>query len=60
MYGGSDISSAFELANLLYTNTKTPLHMILISDGGDSASGVNLPTLPSYARLSIIGLGTKE
>ena len=60
MNGGSDISSAFELIQMLYASTKHPIHVILLSDGGDSASGTILPSLPSYARLSIIGLGTQE
>ena len=33
-YGGSDLMSALSLASTLYVRSDTPVHIILLSDGG--------------------------
>ena len=55
--GWSDVSSVFALVTSLYSVRMTPLHIILLTDGGDTG-GSSLPPLPSNTTLSIIGIGT--
>lgn len=55
--GGSDISAAFLLLFSLYRDRSTPLHIILLSDGGDTSTTV-LPPLPPQSDLTVIGIGT--
>lgn len=55
--GWSDISSVFALIYSLYSIRTTPLHIILLTDGGDTGDS-SLPPLPSNTTLSIIGIGT--
>ena len=55
--GGSDISAVFSLLFSLYSERVTPLHVILISDGGDTST-TSLPPLPSHTDLTIIGIWT--
>ena len=55
--GGSDVSSVFALVGSLYSVHTTPLHIILLTDGGDTG-GSSLPPLPPNTTLSIIAIGT--
>ena len=56
-YGGSDVGGAFSLLFSLYAERTTPLHVILVSDGGDTSTSP-LPPLPPHTDLTIIGMGT--
>ena len=56
-YGGSDLMSALSLASTLYVRSDTPVHIILLSDGG--VEGWSAPIiLPNIFSLSFIWLGT--
>lgn len=55
--GGSDISGVFSLLFSLNVERSTPLHVILISDGGDTSTTLP-PPLPPHTDLMIVGIGT--
>lgn len=57
--GGSDMKSVFGLLASLYGTRKTPLNVILISDGGDTGTS-DFPPLPEGVRLQIVGIGTES
>lgn len=57
--GGSDMKSVFWLLTSLYGQTKNPIRVILLSDGGDTGTS-DFPLLPEGVRLQIVGLGTES
>ncbi len=59
-YGWSSITSAFDLIGILYGKGTIPLHIILISDGWNVSESLEMRYLPSFSRLSVIGIGSKE
>lgn len=57
-FGGSDILSAFSLVDTLYRGNMIPLHIVLLTDGGNTIPASIFPILPPLSDLKIVGIGS--
>jgi von Willebrand factor type A domain len=56
-YGGSDVMAAISLASRLYGESRSPIRMIIVTDGGSTSSADSVKPLPLFD-MTFVGIGT--